>query len=558
MYLRSTMCLFALLGGSHFIGFGSTAQAQDFNSSVWAPYTDRFGLIHSEPVDPTTRDPKTNNGLLYTAEACAIMQLSHVSYDRAKFREAIKASEVMPGLYNRSPINHNDEEAQDDYVGLGAFAGVCGFPDVAKDILNYGSANNGVSGTALILPSIDDFAALPKTIQQCGGVSYNYNNISPGKFSQATWMGRYPAMITQWKMAAGLRPTQADFGVWSAVLVSSGQSASTDQDHWLLSWLMILTYEMSPYHSTVADFAVGEWWGMLHARYPAGIKRTMTDYLGSGASGNPLAIYIDDFESTRNPAATNVDTDITSKDLLSQIQGTLTMSCGNTLPGAVCVDYSNFAPGNLLAPFTMALSGASNALSTASTAVAVQQALADAQQTAVNSASQLINNLNTQIGSLQTQHTALMQQSVNLLQQKSDMIAHGLDKLPLPGHWVTGCAVKVFGVCTVPIPPVFVPGGFGSNPNFEAISHSATDTANQVLALQRSIDQAQANLVAAQSDLTQRIATLATLKAPLAGLQNDITKAKGEVDLTKGKLQYVQAVVQNLNPCLNAPPGYRP
>ena len=49
--------------------------AQNLTWDTWAPYWHRFGLIHSVFVDKTTRDPSTKNGLLYTAEACVIMQL---------------------------------------------------------------------------------------------------------------------------------------------------------------------------------------------------------------------------------------------------------------------------------------------------------------------------------------------------------------------------------------------------------------------------------------------------------------------------------------------------
>ncbi len=41
----------------------------------------------------------------------------------------------------------------------------------------------------------------------------------------------------------------------------------------------------------------------------------------------------------------------------------------------------------------------------------------------------------------------------------------------------------------------------------------------------------------------------------LAQLQADLTKAKAVLELAKGGLQYGQAIVQNLNPCLVEPPG---
>jgi hypothetical protein len=126
-------------------------------------------------VDKTTGDPSTCNGLLYTSQGCVIMQLRKVDYDRKAIASTIASCEVKPNLFRRSPTNPQDQEGPDDYIGLGALAGVCGFHDIARDILEYGNS---------------------------GQVPYTYNNVEPGKFTGGSWMGRFPAMIIHWKMAA--------------------------------------------------------------------------------------------------------------------------------------------------------------------------------------------------------------------------------------------------------------------------------------------------------------------------------------------------------------------
>ena len=83
---------------------------ETLTATVWKPYTDKFGLIHSKPVDPppplsspTTAGPSTDNGLLYTAEACVIVGVRNVTYNRAEIASGVRASQVVPGLFQPFP-----------------------------------------------------------------------------------------------------------------------------------------------------------------------------------------------------------------------------------------------------------------------------------------------------------------------------------------------------------------------------------------------------------------------------------------------------------------------
>jgi hypothetical protein len=522
--------------------------AQDLTPAVWAPYTDRYGIIHNNKVNDH-RDPSSDNGQLFTAEACVIMELSHVSYDKGKIAAGLKADQVKPGLYNRSPIDLKGINSVDNYIGLGALAGVCGFHDVARDILNYGRGGDQASGPAAALLA-GSVGQLTDELKQCRTVAYNYNNVEPGKFTFQTWMGKYPAMLVHWKLAAGDQPDPSEFGLWGAALILSAKKG--DQDGWIQSWLMILTYEMSQYHSTVADFAVGQWWTMLHSRYPGGIKQTMTDYLGSSGKGNPLEEYIQDFQPARNPSATIVDSNNNPGDLLGSAQGLMTTGCGLKLNGTPCIDYSDFSPTNLLAPFTMALSTSASAVDVASMALSNQQHLVDLQVASVNQAAQVSAGLTNSIADFQTQHTALQQRAASFLLQKAILLAKGLDKLHLPGHIEEFCpAPKIFGHCPVPVILVPVPGPTQDNPDFENAVKLATEADNQANAIQNLIDQSQKKLATAQQDLANKTAALNAVKAPLDQLQSDLTKTKASLELAKGALQVQQALVQNLNVCVH-------
>jgi hypothetical protein len=324
-------------------------------------------MIHTTKVG-ADGNPASNNGLLYTAEACTIMQLQGVGYDRSRIASGLAADQVMPGLFKRAPANVVDQEAPDDWVGLGALAGVCGYHDVAQGILDYGTHQGATSSSVVAGMNLPGLGNITSLIQQCTTLPYNYNIVEPGKFTFETWAGKFPAIIVHWKLAAGIKPTRDEFAVWSAALIYSGKNPGDGQDKWIQAWLMILTYQTSKYHAAVADFAVEEWWQLFRARYPGGIRQTMTDYLAGGAPDNPFAERVQDFDNVRNQDAEMVDDSPDLIGLLDPIGGILTSDCG-TSPVGACINLKSFSPTSFLAPFSLALSGATQAETTAQTAM---------------------------------------------------------------------------------------------------------------------------------------------------------------------------------------------
>jgi hypothetical protein len=297
---------------------------------VWKPFQDRFGLIHSVLVDPANLSPSTGNGLLYTAEACIIMKLRKVDFDGKAIAATFASCQVKPGLFRRSPVQ-DDQDSVDDYIGIGALAGICNFHKIARDILSYGEGSDQGSREAVLVRDVLEKAGgvlgrIKKGIEKLQPsltIPYNYNNVEPGKFTLASWMGRYPALIIHWKLAARIQPNASELSVWSTILLlSAHQNMSTlGQDSWLLSWLMVLTYQTAGFRSAVADAAVNEWWNLLRQRFTGGIKQAMTDYLGGGAKDNPLSVFIDDFRDADTGASVTVND--TDKNPVGVVEGLL-------------------------------------------------------------------------------------------------------------------------------------------------------------------------------------------------------------------------------------------
>jgi hypothetical protein len=547
MHRLSLLVTIRLVLGTSLILPALPVAAESLTWSVWAPYQDKIGLIHSVLVDKTTRGPSTANGLLYTSEACVIMQLRNVAYDRNAIAATMKACEVKPGLFRRSPVQ-TDQEGPDDYIGLGALAGVCGFHDIAKDILEYGNTGEQTLREAVLgLDPVSTGKGWLRLLRQglsgspAGSVvPYNYNNVEPGKFTIESWMGRFPAIIIHWKLAAGERPSGAELIIWSAALEYSARhnmDKDSPQDPWLQSWLMVLTYQTSGFRSAVADAAVKDWWNLLFRRWPGGIKEAMTAYLGAGAAGNPLSEFIDDFKDARGASGDSIDVSNSEEDLVSSVEGLL----------------SDLSPTDFLAPFNKGLSDAQTGIRIAQQTLDAEKQAVDAAAAAVNDANGAVSKIENSVANLNAQKAAAANRLASSIAQKADMLSRGLDKIvTVAGHFETPTH-RVFGV-DVPLgPPIWVPPVFGTNSAYESLGHTITDLTsvatnldNQIAGLGQEKEQAVRNQTIA-------IAKLANTKVAVSLGEDGLKKARAALDKAQDGVAKAQSVVLNLVPGIPLP-----
>ena len=548
--------------------------AQTLTPGVWADYTSR-GLIYDQKVDPKTKEPKTDNGLLYTAEACVIMQLSGVNYDALKggIADALKASQIEPGLFSPSPDpeKRHQQEGPDDYWGLGALAAICGFQNIARDILSYGRGHNQPSGPTVFELSGADFGQMADRLKQCTTVPYNYNNASPGVFTRkslsSSWMGRFPSLITHLKIAAGERPESDELAVWAAALIFSAKQEQLrikKQDKmgsWLLSWLQVLTYQTSRYHTFAADNAVDAWWKELHSQFPeGGIKQVMKEYLAADAAGNPLGDYIDNFEWLTNSDPERVD-GISNPE--NAIKPPLTKSCGPMGLG-VCVDYQNFSPVNFLDPVNQNITAAETALSETSKAVSRQEYLLQRATSDAEQSIRAVESLPKAISDFQAQQAHLQQQLTESTNRQAEMLAKGFNKIAGSGHFQSvpcpcpKCPKHIpCPPCPCPL-PIWIPGAIGDNPEFQSLLNSIRGLQNRAQDVQNKLAQAQTQLATAQQVLIDK--GIVALRNERDRVLAELDKARGDIDAAKGALKFREAFVNNLIPCINPPelsPGTR-
>jgi hypothetical protein len=547
--LQLSLVFACLIGTPH-------AAAQSWTAEEFTPYTDQYGLIHDKPPTSEVLIP-SGNGLLYTAEACVIMQLSKVSYDRKKIADGVRDSQVKskPGLFNRGPTKLNDLEDHDDYIGLGALSNICGFRDVARAILSYGRGSDQSSGASALRSDCSDFGFARVQLNQCKTVPYNYNNVEPGKFCWSTWMGKSPDIITHLKLAAGERPTQEELSVWAAVLIYNGQMATLKKDEktpWLLSWLMVLTYQLAQYHSTTADYAAVEWWKLLHARFPdGGIKQAMTEYLSEGAK-HPLAKHIENFEDLHHRDPTMVDKISIGdpQDLFRTLNGILTNNCGPTSL-RTCLDYRNYSPANLLTQFDKA---SQLGVSVLQERIAHQKRYLDAEAGVLEFDKKFFASFSQSLTKIEGDRANLQQQVNSAVSRLNEIIA----KVPQP----PGMCFR--SPCNNPIlcPPSTIPCAVFDNATYQSILKDISDAQGMLKESASAIEIIRPKVEAAGQDLDRKIAAFDELNKQVASfvdqLQGELTKARAVAEAANG---FGVAIANTLSPCpevLDASPILEP
>jgi hypothetical protein len=236
----------------------------------YLPYEDRFGLIHWQRVNGQ-RDPSSGNGLLTTSIFYALRKLrgEQMDSDRLAFHSALTRCEKEFGLLRRSPSN-DDQEGIDDYLGVLAASVVLGSRLLPQAICLRGKRFRPAVWGPLRWP-------------------WFYNNETPGtirhrdgRINWSAWLGRHPSFVPLVRLSAGETLGCLDWTRLSATIWWGTWARKTDQDAWMLTWLLIQAiWAAGREHPDHVDSAIGLWW------------KTYEKKLGPGGLGQ---IYIGDPE----------------------------------------------------------------------------------------------------------------------------------------------------------------------------------------------------------------------------------------------------------------------
>jgi hypothetical protein len=149
----------------------------------------------------------SGNGLLYSAYVLAKLNIDtqNDAFLVASLRTSMSKCQIKPGLFRRSPYNH-DMNSFDDLIG------VCAVDQMwAVDVFDYGESHR-----------------------------WCFNNVVPGVWNWKAWLGRNPAFVAHVMYCAGMTPHLFLTLAWCFSVATAGLLNKNNQDAWTLSAMMIV------------------------------------------------------------------------------------------------------------------------------------------------------------------------------------------------------------------------------------------------------------------------------------------------------------------------------
>lgn len=149
---------------------------------------------------------------------------------------------IEPGLYIRHPTKANDQETQDDYIGLIVTNNIIGGP-VGEDIYKYAQTRRYF-------------------------LKYYFDNLK-GSFKPGNWFGRFPWMVALIKRGAGEKLNWFNRLGYCAYLLSDVYFNKNKQDTSgrILQWL---GNSVMKGESKTADRCIKRWEDNIKDKYPDG------------------------------------------------------------------------------------------------------------------------------------------------------------------------------------------------------------------------------------------------------------------------------------------------
>ena len=193
------------------------------------PYTDKYGMITNN-----NQGLSTGNGNLFTA---------HYTYglgpsfrlnedERQRLLQVYTNNFSQPGLLCRTPAFPGDRQAQDDLFGLmGAEAILSVDRVMTRSIYEYGKISaKGIDSTEPF-QGAQTRAYWAIRILTFGRCRWVWNNVEPGRFDEASWLGRFPALLAVMQMSLG-KMVNPLFWLWwaSTALYGAWFGNSTDNN----------------------------------------------------------------------------------------------------------------------------------------------------------------------------------------------------------------------------------------------------------------------------------------------------------------------------------------
>ena len=188
--------------------------------SQFQPYTDQYGMITNN-----NQGLSTDNGNLFTAHyVYGLFATNQISEDeKQRILNTYANNFSQNGLLCRTPSFPGNRQAQDDIYGLmGAEALISPNHRVlTRTIYEYGKVSaKGIDSTEPYQGAQTRafWAIKVVTLGRCRWV---WNNIEPGKFDEASWLGRFPAFLAVMQMSLREWVNPLSWLYWTATSLRS-------------------------------------------------------------------------------------------------------------------------------------------------------------------------------------------------------------------------------------------------------------------------------------------------------------------------------------------------
>jgi hypothetical protein len=248
------------------------------------PYTDEFGMITNSNQGITS-----GNGNLYTAYYIFGLHFNKLlPQEQERLVQVYKNNFMEPGLLCRSPQFPGSRQTQDDYFGV-VLADSFLNPetrDFTKQIFAYAQAGkcSGIDAQDTQNATWNKILYYPFKILGLGKVKYLFNNIAPGQFSLASWLGRFSNLSATLELASKRWPNPLQWIWWVSWILSSWVSNDNGGD--LLRWCSCMGVEGRGF---IANFVCKLFYKKIDKKYGS-LSGLMASYFTDPA--NPLPAFL--------------------------------------------------------------------------------------------------------------------------------------------------------------------------------------------------------------------------------------------------------------------------
>lgn len=208
-------------------------------------YADSDGMLTPNFHPPVN---STGNGLLYTAEEMITLhELKLLTLeDQRAWDEIVKSCLVDGGMLKRNKYKNNEQNSHDDYTGVLTACYLLDSDFFTRNIYQYGKEH-----------------------------WWNFNNVNPGKFTGASWLGRFPALIAHMYWCAGKTPNLFLRLYTALATIVSSSSDRKNHDNWMLTYLRILVNNDKCWINRLANKVFMK---KLFQHYPDGFRQIFKEY----------------------------------------------------------------------------------------------------------------------------------------------------------------------------------------------------------------------------------------------------------------------------------------